>query len=249
MKRFLVFIIILLSLFVSVTQVVRADLILNPSDDTYIDVFNPTVNYDGQALIVDYSNSPCANTRSTYLKFNLSSLPSDVGETTKIRVYINIAPITSGTLALWSTGDDWNGASDGLGGETTLTNQNAPAVINQLDTKPSGTTNTWVEFTGSNLSNYINNERVSDGVASFVVNWSNCVDPVSDAAIFEDRENSMGSGNPPELYPFSPTAITLSAFSASGHANNPWVFVLGVGLLVAMIAIGIVLRRRTKIAV
>lgn len=46
----------------------------------------------------------------------------------------------------------------------------------------------------------------------------------------------------------NPTAITLSAFSASSHANNPWVFVLSLGLLAVMIAVAVILRRRTNIA-
>jgi hypothetical protein len=45
----------------------------------------------------------------------------------------------------------------------------------------------------------------------------------------------------------TPTAITLSAFSASSHANSPWVLTLGFGLLAVMIAAVIILRRRSKI--
>jgi hypothetical protein len=46
----------------------------------------------------------------------------------------------------------------------------------------------------------------------------------------------------------NPTAITLSAFSASSHIASPWVLVLGVGLLVAILAAAVILRRRSKIA-
>jgi len=46
----------------------------------------------------------------------------------------------------------------------------------------------------------------------------------------------------------TPTAITLSAFSASSHVASPWVLVLGVGLLVIIIAAGFSLRKRSKIA-
>lgn len=194
-----------------------AVLILTPTDDTYTDLNDQGNNFDDQALIADYSNGPCTVSRRVYLRFNVSSLPIDVGPQTAVRIYVQIPPATSGTLALWSTGDDWNGSAAGVGDETTLNWSNAPAVVQQLDTRLSGIAQGWVEFTGSSLSSYINQQRSANGgdnIASFAIQWADCNDPVYDVAIFEDRENTLNTNNTPELYPLSPTAISLYTFNA-----------------------------------
>jgi hypothetical protein len=46
----------------------------------------------------------------------------------------------------------------------------------------------------------------------------------------------------------TPTAITLSAFSASSHIASPWMLILGVGLLVIIVAAAVFLRKRSKVA-
>jgi hypothetical protein len=234
----------------------RADLILYPGDDAYVDEFNPTTPRPANGLRTAYSNTPppCRNTVYSYLRFDLTSLTVDVGSETKFRVYQTLGPGVSNGLELWKTDDDWNGAEDGIGDETTLIWNNRPAAIGiePLDAKPSGTDPAWIEFTGSTISDYINQERTSNGgdnIASFLIQWNVVFCPtVGDSHRLEDSENTRGSNNLPHIYPFTPTAITLSAFSASSHVNNPWVLVLGFGLLAVMIAIGIVLRRRSKIA-
>lgn len=45
----------------------------------------------------------------------------------------------------------------------------------------------------------------------------------------------------------SPTAITLSAFSASSYINNPWWLILVLGTLVVMIVAAVVFRKRSKL--
>lgn len=220
-----------------------AVLILTPTDDTYTDLNDQGSNFDGQALIADYSNGPCTVSRRIYLRFNVSSLPIDVGPQTAVRVYMQLPPATAGNLALWSTGDDWNGATAGVGDETTLTWSNAPAVIQQLDTRPSGTALAWIEFTGSNLSSYINQQRSANGgdnIASFAIQWADCIDTVYDIAVFEDRENTLATNNTPELYPLSPTAISLSTFNAVSSLPTTLLIVAVLFMFVSGIAIMVI---------
>ena len=228
----------------------HADLILSPTDDTYTDLNDQTTNFNNQALIAEYSSGPCTVSRRVYFRYNLSALPTDVGPQTTVRAYISIPAGTSGSLALWSTGDDWNGGGAGNGDETTLTWANAPALIQQLDTKPSGTTSDWVEFSGSTLSSFINSQRSANGgdnIASFVVQWADCVDTVLDLVVFEDSENTLATGNTPQLYPLSPTAITLSSFIVESNSSSKWI--LGISLVIIVLASGLLIttRRRSRI--
>lgn len=222
-----------------------AVLILTPTDDTYTDLNDQGTNFDNQALIADYSSGPCTVSRRVYLRFDVSSLPIDVGPQTTVRVYIQLPPGISGNLAIWSTGDDWNGASSGNGSEATLTWLNAPAVIQQLDTRPSGTAQAWVEFTGANLSSYVNQQRSANGgdnIASFAIQWADCNDPSSDLAVFEDRENTLNTGNTPQLYPLSPTAVKLSSFNTVNNPSAVWLVMAAIAFFVSGITF-IMLRK------
>jgi hypothetical protein len=138
------------------------------------------------------------------------------------------APLeTTGTLSIWSTGDDWNGTAGGDGSETTLTWNNAPAPITKLGTEPAdtGSQDAWIEFTGSLLSTFINSQRSAtggDGVASFMVEWDGCSTCafIVDNITFEDNENSEGTGNRPELRAPPPTAITLASLTVRLHQGS-----------------------------
>ncbi len=247
-----IFLVILLSGLVAgfISYSVLAQLILSPSNDTYTDLNYQATNFDGQALIAEYSSGPCTVSRRVYLQYDLSSLPIDVGPQTTVRVYISMAAATDGgNLAIWSTGDDWNGALAGNGDETTLTWTNAPAPIQQLDTKPSGTTSAWVEFTGANLSSFINGQRSANGgdnIASFVIQWSDCVDTVGDVVVIEDREGSLGTGNTPQLYPRTPTAITLSSLTVTSGSSITMLLVTAFLIVTAAGAFYRYYRKRAK---
>jgi hypothetical protein len=224
-----------------------ADLILTPTDDTYTDLNDQTTNFDDQALIAEYSSGPCTVSRRVYFRYNVSSLPIDVGPQTKVRAYISIPAGISGTLALWSTSDDWNGGNAGNGDETSLTWANAPALIQQLDTKPSGTASNWLEFSGSTLSTFINSQRSANGgdnTVSFAVQWADCVDPVLDLVVFEDKENTLSTGNTPQLYPLSPTAITLSSFGVESNTKPYWLF--GTVLVIIVLTLGLLISARSR---
>jgi hypothetical protein len=228
MKKYILAVLILLLVGLGLSAIpAEAGLILNPTDDTYVDISIPDTNVDGYNLVTDYTTAGCIITRRVYLRFDASALPIDIGPLTRLRLYLTYPPIVSGPLGIFTTGDDWNGAAAGNGGETTLTWNNAPAVGTLLDTRTAGTTQTFVQFTGQNLANYLNSQRPAnggDGVASLALQWTACPDPDFDILAFEDRENFYGSGFIPEIAPASPTAVSLTSFTAlaaGGAAGLP----------------------------
>lgn len=221
-KRILIICLVLLSSAV-VFDTAQADLILNPTDDVWVRLSEPDTNKDDFQMQAAYSNFPnCVNVALVYLRYDLSSVYKDLGTDTTVRLYVSIGAAIGGEVSIWSTGDDWNGSSSGLGSEETLTWNNAPALDTKLDTQSTPGEDNWVEFTGSNLSTYINSQRSDNGgddVASFVVGWDACIaGEFADSINFEDRENSGGTGNPPELYPLGPTAVQVKRFQAH-HAS------------------------------
>jgi hypothetical protein len=235
---------------------VNADLILNPSDDTWTDVGDSSNTKDGSGLFVSYDNlSGFKKTTKAYLRFDLSGIYKDLGPTTALRLYVTSdAFLTTGTLNLCSTGDDWNGALDGNGNEGTLTEANAPSptCISVLDTKPALATGNWVEFSGAALSAFVNSQRVAnsgDGMASFTVEWAGCTEcSFNDTLTFEDLELTQGTANKPQLYPLGPNVITLSTFRAADPTPN-WPLIAGLAFLAAAIlGGGLILARRRALA-
>lgn len=192
----------------------RAQTVINPVGDTWVDRNEPTANKDDSNLLVCYSNQPVfVQTTRVYLSFSLAGLTYDVDDTVKLRVYVSIPPseLTVGTLALWSTTDAWT--------ESSLTWSTAPTWTTKLDTKPvsASSQGTWVEFTGANLRDFVNSQRTGDGVASFVIAWDGCTTCTQgDIIEFVDRETTYAPPdpeNPPELYAPFPTSVTLTSFA------------------------------------
>jgi len=173
---------------------------LLPTDDTYVQRSSPNNSFDGGGLLVSYSNFwECDQTRISYLRFDISSFTQDVDSKTQIRIYIAIKPTFIGeNISIFSTGNDWNGSNPGIGNETSLTWNNQPGPIDKLDTQKAFGSG-WVIFSGSSLSNYINNQRSShggDNIVSFMIKWDSCAG-LSNDITFEDRENTKGTGSEP----------------------------------------------------
>lgn len=205
---------------------VRAQSGFPPSDDTWVSFHNPDDNNDGQELVAMYSAFPsCIITGRVFLRFDLSSIGYEVTDSTLVRINTSQGPANSAaSLALWSTGDDWNGGTDGLGDETSLTWNNAPDRITKLavatiDQLASGV---WIDFTGADLAAYINSQRTEDSTASFVIEFETCVvGTLMNAARFEDNENSNGNeAYPPVLVPQYPTAVELESFTANAGPGH-----------------------------
>ncbi len=219
-KIFPILILVLLTTMLNFSPA-RATGFLNPTDDTYTDLNEPALNTNGAPLVADYSYLPdYVITRRVNLRFDLSAMTTDALPGSVLRLHVLVGPFnTIGNLALWSMGDDWNGADPGIGSETTLTWDNAPAPIAKLDTKPAGADGTDIEFSSDALQSYINSQRSDNGgdnVASFMVQWDSLTTHgFIDVTYFENRENSGGSGMPPELILYTPTAVDLINYNST----------------------------------
>lgn len=220
-KKLVIIAILSVALLPFLIPVSHADALLSPTDDAWVDINEPNTNFDNATIAVDYAYQPSwVITRIGYLRFDLSLITADVLATTRLRLYVVAEPWTVGDneLALWSTGDDWNGSASGNGDETTLLWTNAPSLIASLDTSPAGDTGTWVEFSSATLASYINSQRAANGgdnIASFAVQWQGCSPcGIADNTMFEDRENAYGSGQTPQLDARWPTSLELKSFAA-----------------------------------
>lgn len=212
-----------LLLVILLPRITAAQTTLNPTDDTYVESYTDTrdTNFDDSALFASYSNQPsCLQTRRSYLRFDLSAVSEDFEDGAALGLYVVVPPLYSGTLAVWSTGDDWNGTDSGLGDETTLTWNNAPGPDTKLTVETVATATGWVEFSGAEIANYVNSQRSAnsgDDTVSFLVQWDSCVSGnQADTVIFEDREDYTSSGNIPYLRSSTPTAVTSPMADAMG---------------------------------
>ena len=223
-----------------------------PTDDTWVDINDQSVNKDGSQLLADYSNQPSfAVTRRIYLRYDLSAITQNVGDGTNLRLYVRTAPLfTTGSVAIYSTDDDWNGASTGNGDETTLVWNNAPALITRLDitTMNTGSAGTWIAFNSAAFHSYINSQRLANGgdnVISFAVQWDSCTTcGLFDFTNFEDRENTGATGNRPELVTFTPTSVTLQSIFAAPLSSDNSLLLVGSLLVAALGGVLIFARRR-----
>jgi hypothetical protein len=211
MKKFLTVFLIAFMLGLTPVPLASADVVIIPTDDTYVDENDMANPKDGGSLIVDYSFRPtCKTTRVAYLRFDLSSLTIDVGASATVSLYVIFPPEAPDTLAIWSTTDGWT--------EETLTwNTPRPDLIAELATAAVTTdNNVWVNFNSPNLVSYINSQRVAnsgDGVASFGIIWKACT-VESNGMIFEDKDPVEGTLYHPRIIPMNPTAVAVSGLDA-----------------------------------
>jgi hypothetical protein len=77
-----------------------------------------------------------------------------------------------------------------------------------------------MEFVSSELTAYVAGEHDGDGVASLAVRVDTCSGDFVDANVFEDREDSGGTGNLPYLYLQSGAAVTLASFTATDGGEH-----------------------------
>ena len=226
---------VMLALMTTVT--VLAEGIIQPIDDTWVDLNDPDASKDGYALLIDYSYFPSyVVTRRTYLRFDLSGLTQDIGSDSVLRFRVGYAPFDTnlGLARLRITGDDWNGTTAGLGDETTLIWNNAPSVTTILDSQhvdPS-IAGADIDFSGSALITYVNEQRSvngGDNIVSFAIEFScetgGCSPIGADSMAFDDREQFYSTGGPPQLIYSDPTAVTLvhfEAFPESSQVRVEW---------------------------
>ena len=103
----------------------------------------------------------------------------------------------------------------------------------------------WVEFSGGELAGYINDQRSANGgddVASFSIEWQGCPNSL-DCVIFEDNDDTAGTGNTPQLYPMNPTSVRLKSFSVAQPSVDGWQ-ISGISLMLLTSSLLMSLFRR-----
>ncbi len=181
---------------------VFADVTINPDDDSFVRVSDPTSNFDedAQTISVTAEGFPTGSPEDIgYLRFDVSGLSGTL-TSARLRVYNRASPGPSVTVAVFDPGsDDWNGGTSGIGDETTLTYNDAPAPLGgtQLDSQAGSAMPAYMEFDSASLTTYVDDQIAGDGLVTFLLRVTST--GLSDLNFFEDRENTSGSGNLPEL--------------------------------------------------
>ena len=140
------------------------------------------------------------------LRFDLSGL-SGTFASAELRLYNQATPGPSVEVSVYSAvDDDWNGAGAGLGDETTITFNLAPAEGSLLDAQPGASDPAWMVFEGAALTSYVGAQLAGDEMVTFRVKVTST--GFVDVNVFEDRENGGGTGNAPRLV-LVPYAIYL----------------------------------------
>ncbi len=254
--RILVFTILVTVLAGTTFSNAKAELLLNPIDDSYVYNQNPDTNYDGTGLYVGYSLfGVLTPTYQTYIKYDLSSVEIATGRSTFNFTFTQNSWELGNNISvsLYSVSDDsWN--------ETTLTHNNSPAIVNPgsitlLETKVIAAGTTGLITYGSTSSDnpvgtYIESQRTGDGIASFLIRVTAASGGFFGGfAIAEDRENSQTPGivDSPYLDMRGPTAVTLTEFTVSNNPSNRIALWIGLGISFTIVGVTVWFRRRIKI--
>ena len=158
------------------------------------------INFDGHAdeILVTTEGFPQGVPVDIgYLRFDLSGLSGTL-TSAELRLYNQASPGSSVEVSVYSVADDdWNGAAPGLGDETTITFNLAPAEDSLLDAQPGAGDPAWMAFSGTALSSYVGDQLAGDEKVTFRIKVTST--GFVDIAVFEDRENGGGTGNAPRL--------------------------------------------------
>ena len=131
------------------------------------------------------------------LRFDLSGLSGTL-TSAELRLYNQASPGPGVEVSVYSVADDdWNGAGPGLGDETTITFNLAPAEGSLLDVQSGAGDPAWMVYDGSALSSHVGDQLAGDEKVTFRIKVTST--GFVDIAVFEDRENGGGTGNAPRL--------------------------------------------------
>ena len=237
---------------VSILLVSAAAVYAAPSDPA--DTFTGTGGAAGTAFgTTDKDNleiqsgglGTCTPSRTTYLRWSLVGVNTELGDTSKLVLFVNQAQNNNtGFVTLYEVQDDsWD--------EATLTgNTPAPALGSVIASVPTPTVaGGTITFTGTALATWLNKNTFytggNDNVAgndkvSFAVQVANCPG-FSNPVRFDSKDKPGGTA--PLLQLYNPTAVTMSTFRAADPAVN-WPLIVGLGALAAVVVGGLAVSRR-----
>jgi hypothetical protein len=180
-----------------------------PTDDAYASSSEPAQTHDDDRLGVQASNlGSCSPTGIAYLKFDAGF--SGSLSRAALWMYNTLPSSTATVLGVHAVADDsWV--------ESTLTWNNAPPLGALLASAIPPASAGWMEFSSPGLTAYMVGEQGGDGIASLAVQVDTCSGDLVDVNVFEDRENTGGSGELPYLLLESVTAVELVSLTAKGQ--------------------------------
>lgn len=180
----------------------QGGVVLSPADDAFVRIRSPVANFDEhpQGISVTAVGFPEGLPEDFgYLRFNVSAYGGTVADA-QLELYNRIAPGPAVTVGLYAVeGDDWNGAAEGLGDETTITFSNAPAEAALLDVQPGAAAPAWMVFQSAALTAHLA-ARVAGGSEWVTLRLRVMSNGMTNLNFFEDREDGGGTGNTPRLH-------------------------------------------------
>jgi hypothetical protein len=216
---------------------------INPSDDTFVRQSTPAGNFNNTNLSVAGSTTACNVTDTTFLQWDLSSVPDSqtVADASLTLTLVSRSFTGSPAISLYEAGDDYLNTTN-VWDETGLTANNAPSPLgNILDTKPAPTVaGQTIVFNSAALATYLNNQVHGDNIVSFALRFSTCTG-ILQVSVFEDKEGTSGQ---PDLQMFSPTAVEITSLTASSNPAASWAGLIVILPLAAAIPVILIARRR-----
>jgi hypothetical protein len=221
-----------------------------PHDDAYVRTTSGDTNFNTLELSVASSTTACNVSDTTYLKWDLSSIPAGqtIGSATLTLTSTGVSGTGTAQLTLYKSGDAYS-AGPNVGQpwtEAGLTANNAPVIsvpADALETQAAPTViGQTLVFNSAALVSYLNTELAGDKVASLAIRFSSgCVAGVSFIR-FGSKEAASGQ---PDLQLVNPTAVGLVKLAAGSYPSNSWVL-LTISSIVLGLSIGLLFLRRLR---
>ncbi len=194
-----------------------------PTDDTYVDWLNSDDNFDDNRLQTLFSSfgGTVTSTSDVLLQFDISIVTTPADESDVVLTIIrNVlgAATTFVTLGLYETSDGWD--------ESTVTYAIAPpagTLLQQITVNKEQTGE--IRFDNAAVGAYIETQRTNNAsIVSFRlrIDAANSSLPFdAGGLVFEDKENTGGTGNTPYLDKLpTPTIVDLVSFTAEPTGDS-----------------------------
>jgi hypothetical protein len=169
-------------------------------------------------------------------------------------VALNAAPAGGQYVVLYSTtsqpagsalGDGWTETSVTWANQPGLAPYDASVASAELDREVVPSTSPYgdVVFNSRSLVNYLNHERVGDGIASFALALDgNCGESTVTIRLYSKDQTVSTNPKPELVMRSSPNAVDVS--KAGAQQATAWPLYAGLGAVALFVVAGVVITRR-----
>ena len=203
--------------------------------DTYTDLSVPDTNLDGRQLLTNYAVWPAFKASSTaYIQFDVSGTQGVGGAALELAIVQNhLEGGSSATLSLVGVTDDsWQ--------ENRLTASDAVTLTQTAELASATVAGdaTVVVFNSAELTTFIREQRLGDGVASFAIKVSaQSGGSLFGTLVLGDSDN--GNAATVDITNTAPLAISLRGWSVDSLLQWPLIFVL----ILLIVSTGVLQRK------